>query len=205
MKIKNLILEYKPFSEQEVIDKEYYLNFISSFEDVLTRDNQVGHFTASAFVVNKDFTKTLVVYHNILNGYIYPGGHADGEENLLEVAVREVEEETGVKATVLSKEPFAINSAPTLTHVKKGKVVPSHIHFDVVYLLQSDENISLKIKADENQDVKWVSLESLENIKLVDFMIPIFKKLKKKLEIVNKQKEKNILSRWEVEICSFFP
>lgn len=186
MNIKNLILNYKPFSEQEVIDREYYLKFISGFDDVLTRENQFGHFTASAFVVNKDFTKALVVYHNILNGYIYPGGHADGEENLLEVAVREVEEETGVKAAVLSKEPFAINSAPTLTHIKRGKVVPAHIHFDVVYLLQSDENISLKIKADENQDVKWVSLENLENIKLVDFMIPIFKKLKKKLEMVNK-------------------
>lgn len=185
MDIQKLILNYNPYSEQEVTDKEYYLNFISSFEDVLTRQNMLGHFTASAFVVNKDFTKTLLVYHNILDGYIYPGGHADGESDLLSVAIREVEEETGLKAIALNTAPFAINSAPTLTHIKRGKVVPAHIHFDVVYLLQCDDSVTTQIKEDENQDVRWVELEELENIKLVNFMHPIFKKLVHKLKNTN--------------------
>lgn len=185
MDIQKLILNYNPYSEQEVIDKEYYLNFISTFSDVLTRENKVGHFTASAFVVNKDFTKTLLVYHNILNGYIYPGGHADGESDLLSVAIREVEEETGLKAIALNTNPFAINSAPTLTHIKRGNVVPAHIHFDVVYLLQCDDSITTQIKEDENQDVRWVSLEDLDNINLVNFMSPIFKKLVHKLKNTN--------------------
>ena len=77
------------------------LHFINTFNNVLTRDNIFSHFSASAFIVNKERTKTLVVYHLINDGWIYPGGHADGEEDLLSVAIREVEEETGLKAKVL--------------------------------------------------------------------------------------------------------
>ena len=83
MTLREKIENYIPFNEQEEKDKEYYLKFIDSFDDVLTRDNIFGHFTASAFVVNKERNKMLVVYHIIDDGWIYPGGHADGEEDLL--------------------------------------------------------------------------------------------------------------------------
>ena len=92
--LKEQIEKYIPFNEQEQIDKEQFLEFINTFDDVLTRNNVFGHFTSSAFVVNKDRTKMVVVYHIINDGWIYPGGHADGIDDLLSVAVREVEEET---------------------------------------------------------------------------------------------------------------
>lgn len=98
--IKEKIERYKTFDEQEARDKEYFLNFMSSFQDVLTRENVFGHFTSSAFVLNETGNKMLVVYHNINDGWIYPGGHADGESDLLSVAVREVLEETGVRPIV---------------------------------------------------------------------------------------------------------
>ena len=71
--------------------------------------NIFGYFTASAFVVNKERNKMVVVYHIINDGWIYPGGHADGEEDLLKVAVREVEEETGLKVRVLDDNIYAID------------------------------------------------------------------------------------------------
>lgn len=92
MNLKEQIENYEPFDEQEQRDKEQFLNFINTFDDVLTRDNIFGHFSASAFVVNKEKNKMVVVYHNINDGWIFPGGHADGEEKLLDVAIREVEE-----------------------------------------------------------------------------------------------------------------
>ena len=95
MSLKEQIEKYIPFDEQEERDKEQMLDFINTYDDVLTRNNILGHFSASAFVVNKKRTKMVVVYHIINDGWMYPGGHADGEENLLSVAVREVGEETG--------------------------------------------------------------------------------------------------------------
>ena len=77
--------------------KEYILKWIDTFQDVLTRENEFGHFASSAFVVNKDRTKMLVVYHNIYDAWIFPGGHADGEENLLSVATREVGRRNRIK------------------------------------------------------------------------------------------------------------
>ena len=103
MNLKEKIENYVPYNEQEEKDKDQMLEFINTFDDVLTRNNIFGHFSASAFVVNKDRTKMVVVYHLINDGWIYPGGHADGIEDLLSVAVREVEEETGLKAKVLDE------------------------------------------------------------------------------------------------------
>ncbi len=179
--LKDKINAYEPFDEQEKSDKEQFLKFIDTFDDVLTRDNIFGHFTASAFVVNKERTKMVVVYHIINDGWAYPGGHADGIEDLLSVALREVEEETGLKARVLDDNIFAIVSAPVLGHIKRGKYVSGHIHFDCVYLMEADENIPLKFREDESKGVKWVKLEDAYDESFCDFVRPVNKRLIKKL------------------------
>jgi len=181
MNLKEQIEKYIPYDEQEEMDKEQYLKFIDEFDNVLTRDNIFGHFTASAFVVNKEKTKMLVVYHIINDGWIYPGGHADGEEDLLSVAVREVEEETGLKAKVLDENIYSIQSAPVKGHIKNGKYVSAHLHLDVVYLMEADDKIPLVYKDDESKGVKWVSFEDATDETMCDFIRPIHKKLIKKL------------------------
>ena len=184
MKLKEQIEKYIPYDQQEEIDKEQFLNFIDKFDNVLTRDNIFGHFSASAFVVNKERTKMLVVYHIINDGWIYPGGHADGEEDLLSVAVREVEEETGLKAKVLDKNIYSIQSAPVKGHIKKGKYISAHLHLDVLYLMEADDKIPLLYKDDESKGVKWVSFDEATDETMCDFIRPIHKKLIKK--IINK-------------------
>lgn len=181
MNLKEQIENYKTFDEQEERDKEQFLNFINTFDNVLTRDNIFGHFSASAFVVNKEKNKMVVVYHNINDGWIYPGGHADGEENLLGVAIREVEEETGLKVKVLDDSIFSIQSAPVKGHIKKGKYVSSHIHLDIVYLLEADENQPLTFREEESKGVKWISFKEADDETMCDFIRPIHKKLIKKL------------------------
>ena len=179
--LKEKIEKYIPFNEQEQIDKEQFLEFINTFDDVLTRNNVFGHFTSSAFVVNKDRTKMVVVYHIINDGWIYPGGHADGIDDLLSVAVREVEEETGLKVKVLDNEIFALNSAPVKGHVKRGKYVSSHIHLDCVYLMEADDKIPLVYRDDESKGVKWVDFENAYDESFCDFIRPVHKNLIKKL------------------------
>lgn len=188
MNLKEQIENYIPFNEQEKMDKEYFLKFMNTFDDVLTRENLIGHFSSSAFIVNKERTKMLCVYHIINDGWIYPGGHADGEENLLSVVLREVEEETGVKPILLDNNIFSIQAGAVNGHIKKGKYVSAHIHFDVAYIMEADELEALAYRSDENKGVKWIPFEEATNKEVVDFIRPIHKKL------IEKLKEKKLLS-----------
>ena len=181
MLLREQIEKYIPYNEQEECDKEQMLKFIDSYHDVLTRNNIFGHFSASAFVVNRDRTKMVVVYHIINDGWIYPGGHADGEEDLLSVAVREVEEETGLRVKVLDDNIYAIQSAPVKGHIKHGKYVSAHLHLDVLYLMEADDTIPLIYREDESKGVKWIPFEEADNETMCDFIRPIHKKLIKKL------------------------
>ena len=180
--LKEQIENYIPFDEQEQKDKEQFLKFIDTFDDVLTRDNIFGHFTASAFVVNKEHTKMVVVYHNINDGWIYPGGHADGISDLLTVALREVEEETGLKAKFLDENIFSLQSLPTKGHVKRGKYISAHTHFDCVYIMEVDDTLPLVYRIDESKGVKWVNFEDAYDDTFCDFIRPVHKKLIKKLK-----------------------
>lgn len=182
MNLREQIEKYIPYNEQEEVDKKSFLDFIDTFDDVLTRDNIFGHFSSSAFVVNKERTKMLVVYHIINDGWIYPGGHADGEDDLLGVAVREVEEETGLKTKVLDENIFAIQAAPVKGHIKKGKYVPAHIHYDVLYLLEADDTLELSFRDDESKGVKWIDFKDATNNEIVDFIRPVHKKIIEKLQ-----------------------
>lgn len=183
MNLRKKIEEFIPFNEQEEKDKIQFLEFIDSFDDTLTRDNIFGHFTASAFVVNKERNKMVVVYHIINDGWIYPGGHADGEEDLLKVAVREVEEETGLKVRVLDDNIYAIDSAPVKGHIKRGKYVSAHLHLDVIFIMEADDKILLKYKEDESKGVKWISFSEADNETMCDFVRPIHRNLINKLNV----------------------
>ncbi len=165
MKLKEQIENYKPYNEQEEKDKETMLEYINTFDDVLTRNNEFGHFTASSWAVNKQRTKVLMIYHNIYKSWAWTGGHADGEEDLLNVAIRELKEETGVKnVKVLNNDIFSLEIICVDGHVKRRKYVSSHVHLNVTYLLEVDEEETLKIKEDENSGVKWVNIEDVEKV-----------------------------------------
>ena len=159
-KLIDQIENYKPFNEQEEMDKFLILNWIRKNDNAFSRENTVAHMTASAWVVNQDKSKILMVYHNIYNSWSWLGGHADGETDLLAVALREVKEEAGIShVSPVSEEIFSLESLTVDGHVKKGKYVSSHLHLNVTYLLEADSEEAVSIKADENSGVAWFSPE----------------------------------------------
>jgi len=182
--LRKSIEQYNPFDEQEEKDKQVTLDFIDTFDDVLTRNNKFGHFSASAFVVTEDLTKALFVHHNIFNGFVCPGGHADGEADLLSVAKREVYEETGITAELLlGNNIFAIQAIAINGHVKRGQYVSSHTHYDILYLLvvKNSEIDKIRILESENSKVEWFDLDNLNHPAMLDWFQPILDKILKKL------------------------
>ena len=180
--LKEQIEHFEPFNEQERADKEMMLEYINTFTDVLTRGNKMCHFTASNWIVNKERTKVLMIYHNIYQSWAWTGGHADGDGNLLHVALKEAEEETGLKnLKVLKQDIYSLEILTVDSHIKRGKFVPSHLHLDCCYLWEADENETLKIKEDENSGVKWIDINKVTEITNEPKMIPIYQKLNDKL------------------------
>ena len=158
--LKENLEEFEPYNEQE--DKKIILDYINNFDDTLTRQNKYGHFTSSAFVLNKERTKILMVYHKIYNSWAWPGGHSDGDSNLLNVAMKEAKEETGIKNVIpIFKNIYSIEIISVNGHEKSEKYISSHVHLNVTYLLEADENEKIHIKEDENSGVKWVPIDNV--------------------------------------------
>lgn len=159
----NDISNYVPKNEQEIQDKKVILGCIKLFPDnILLRSNEIAHIASSGFIINKDASKTLMVHHNILNRWTWTGGHADGDGNLLEVAVKEAFEETGITVKPLSNEVASIDILLVPSHVKKGIYINGHMHLDVAYILVADEDEQPVAKPDENTAVKWLPIESID-------------------------------------------
>ena len=112
------------------------------------------------WTVDPTYSYTLLVYHNIYDSWSWIGGHADGCGDLRAVALRELEEETGVKGElrdgVLSVEVLTVDG-----HEKRGAYVGSHLHLNVTYLAVASMDDALRVKPDENSGVRWVPLHDI--------------------------------------------
>ena len=183
MRITDEIARYQPFNEQEMRDKQEILRFLERNDDAFLRQNRIAHMTASAWVVNPGRDKVLMVYHKIYDSWSWTGGHADGEEDLLAVALREVTEETGVThVRPVSKDIFSLETLTVDGHEKRGEYVPSHLHLNVTYLLEADDTEALRVCEDENKGVAWFGLdEALQASTEPWFVKRIYGKLNKKL------------------------
>lgn len=159
-RLKEQIRAYRPVNEQEERDKELILRCLETEKDIFIRENHLAHMTASAWIVNEQRTKVLMVYHNIYHSWSWLGGHADGETDLLKVALKEAREESGIlHVKPVSEELYSLEVLTVDGHVKKGAYVSSHLHLNVTYLLQAEETDALHIKEDENSNVAWFPLE----------------------------------------------
>ena len=175
---------FQPWNEQEQRDRALILRFLEENPDAFLRSNKTAHMTASAWVVNPARDKVLMVYHKIYDSWSWTGGHADGEEDLLAVALREVTEETGVThVRPVSKDIFSLETVTVDGHEKRGEYVSSHLHPNVTYLLEADDTEPLRICEDENKGVTWFSLEgALEASTEPWFVKRIYGKLNEKLK-----------------------
>ena len=169
---------FVPLCEQEEKDREIMLHFLRTNPDACLRTNTMAHMTASGWVISPDGRHVVMVYHNIYNSWSWTGGHADGEEDLLAVAIREAQEETGLQKQhpvtdgIISLECLTVDG-----HEKRGAYVSSHIHLNVTYLLRSEDE-ALREKPDENSSVGWFTPEEALTASTEPWMVErVYRKL----------------------------
>ena len=183
MELREQIAAYKPQCAQEQADRGLMLVYLDRFDDVLTRENPLCHFTASAWIVNSARDRVLMAYHNIYDSWSWTGGHADGDGNLAAVALREAKEETGIcGGELLLDRIYSLEILTVNGHVKRGTYVSSHLHLNCTYLIEADERERLRCKPDENSGVLWMPLADAVERCTEPCMRVIYEKLNDRLK-----------------------
>ncbi|MDO5444310.1 MAG: NUDIX hydrolase [Eubacteriales bacterium] len=182
-KLRTELAEYTPWNEQEEKDRDVILSYINRFPNAFDRSNLIAHITASSWVINRKRDQVLLVYHNIYDSWSWTGGHADGETDLLSVAIREVREETGVKSVKpVSDKIFSLEVLTVDGHEKWGQYVPSHLHLNITYLLEANETEELRVCEGENKAVSWFPPEDALSASSEPWFVQrIYKKLNEKM------------------------
>ena len=174
---------FRPWNEQEERDLAELLRRLRSGEELYSRENLSAHLTASAWVTSPDRRQVLLAYHNLYDSWAWLGGHADGERDLLAVALRETREESGLEAVrPVSERVYSVEILTVDGHEKRGVYVPSHLHLNVTYLLEGDPASPVRCRPEENSRVGWFALADAPAVSSEPWMRErIYRKLNAKL------------------------
>lgn len=139
--------------------------------DAFYRTCKPGHFTASALILNSEKTRVLLVEHRKLGFWVQPGGHADGDVHLENVARKEVEEETGLSEFLGGGNILDLDIHPIPARKDEG----AHDHYDVRFLFIADPGQTLVI-SEESTDLRWIDIADLENFTREESMFRMLQK-----------------------------
>lgn len=181
---------YAPACEQEEADRALMLEWLEACpEKVFTRESRAAHFTGSGLVVSPELDRVLLIYHRIYDAWTWTGGHADGDADLLRVALREAEEETGLTDMApLTGEIATLDILPVEGHIKRGRYVSAHLHLSVGYLLVTGDARPPRGNEEENRGARWVPAEQLTRWATEKGMQPLYGKLLTHLRRLRKER-----------------
>ena len=148
-----LLENYKPTDAAEIKFKNRTINFTKEHEDCFERTLLVGHITGSAWLLNKEEDKALLLHHTKLDRWFQLGGHCDGDFDVCAVALKEAQEESGInEIKVMNPEIFDID----IHTIPARKNEPEHDHYDIRFLLKVTSNEQL-VQNRESKELRWIS------------------------------------------------
>ena len=156
----SLLDSYSTQDIEELKMVEETRKFIVANSDCFERSLLTGHVTASGWIVSENKREVLLMHHRKLDRWFQPGGHCDGDPDVLLVAKKEVEEETGVKdPKLLSEGIFDVDIHLIPANAKD----PAHDHYDIRFLFEADKNMELVINM-ESKDVRWIPIQEIAKL-----------------------------------------
>ena len=144
------IEEYASRTPGELASAAQFTGFLQSHPAVFERSHRSGHFTGSAWLINADGMRVLLMHHRKLDRWLQPGGHADGNADLARVALREAREETGVTGLQVEHGIFDIDRHRIPARANE----PEHWHYDVRYVVRASADERFVINQ-ESQSLAW--------------------------------------------------
>jgi 8-oxo-dGTP pyrophosphatase MutT (NUDIX family) len=148
--------EYLSGHPQESAAGAHFLEFAASTPDAFLREHAEGHFTGSAWLVSADGERVLLTHHRKLGRWLQLGGHADGDTDLANVALREAEEESGLTSLVVEGDIFDLDRH--LIPARGNE--PAHWHYDVRYVVRATASEDFSI-SEESLDLAWKSIRAI--------------------------------------------
>src|SRR3954470_5891215 len=156
--VLNLLRAYLPRAADphEAAMTRDTIAFVEAHEDCLLRSCVPGHLTGSAWIVSPDRKRVLLTHHHKLDKWLQLGGHADGETDLLGVALREAREESGLtRVRVVTSEIFDFDRH----WIPPRKAEPGHYHYDLRFMIEARDPEEPLLVSHESKDLAWVKLE----------------------------------------------
>ena len=130
-----------------------------------------GHITGSAWIVNAPGTHALLTHHKKLDRWLQLGGHSDGDGDTAAVALREGEEESGLKLRFIDSAIFDID----VHEIPARGSDPAHEHHDLRFLLCADGDEDYVV-SEESHDLAWVPLDELHRFTDEDSVLRLARK-----------------------------
>ncbi len=162
MKLFKQLTNYSSQFIEEGIYKQQMLSFLTTAKEPFSRSNQDGHFTASAFLLNSQGDKFFLLHHAKLQKWMQPGGHCDGDSDVLRVAIKEASEESGINnIKFVSSEIFDID----IHRIPSSHGQETHLHYDVRFLLQTVDSEAL-LPNHESTDMIWADKSVAQKLAL---------------------------------------
>lgn len=172
--LREKLIKYASTYASEIEDKAKMLAFLDANKDCFERFCEIGHFTGSCWIENSDGTKFLLTLHKKIGLWLQLGGHADGDSDLVRVALREAHEESGLKSIkLLSADIFDISLHRYVATCDKTS---GHYHYDIRFLLKAEDD-EIHISG-ESSDLKWFDEPPLNDPKLGTDVVRMFEKWK---------------------------
>ena len=143
-------------NDMEAAVRQGFLGFLAARPDAMWRSCAPGHLTASALVIEPSRRLVLLTLHPRAGMWVQLGGHCEpGDNTLLDVAVREGREESGIGSLSFDPAPLGLDVHPITCSLG----VPTR-HFDVRFLAVAIAG-SEPVRSEESLDLQWFSWDAL--------------------------------------------